>query len=210
MVKGLKPISSLAKLFLFFVVVPGCGNATIGGEKIAYISATENSQYAKTFNDLHLGILYDYNLKLPEADKSWVTLWVEGYKNGKKTVPFHLTELSYGLNPNQVDEGPMGFGIINPQHENVSFFLYSSAASIPPLEVENILNSEGVGASNWGFAIGQEEVGLEPGETKVLGVYRQTGNSIRTYDYQDMNQITQMINEDITVLLLKIKVERMD
>jgi len=208
-VKGHKPISSLAILFLF-LVVSGCGNATIGGEKIAYISATENSQYAKTFNDLHLGILYDYNLKLPEADKSWVTLWVEGYKNGKKTVPFRLTELSYGLNPNQVDEGPMGFGIINPQHENVSFFLYSSAASIPPLEVENILNSEGVGASHWGIAIGQEEVGLEPGETKVLGVYRQAGNSIRTYDYQDMNQITQMINEDITVLLLKIKVERKD
>ncbi|WP_239710773.1 hypothetical protein [Paenibacillus sp. 19GGS1-52] len=145
-------------------------------------------------------------MKLTEADKSWVTLWVEGYKDGKETVPFRLKELSYGLHPDQEAEGPMGFGIINPQFENVSFFFYSPDVSTPPQLVENIL--ERGGASTWDYAIGHEEVGLESGETKVLGVYQQSGNSLRTYDYQDSNEITKMINENKTVLLLKIKVER--
>lgn len=66
-------------------------------------------------------------------------------------------------------------------------------------------------SANWGLAIDDgKEISLEPGETKVLGVYREAGNILRTYDYQDMNHITQMINENITVLLLKIKVERMN
>ncbi|MEF2245141.1 hypothetical protein [Paenibacillus sp. IITD108] len=199
---------SIVKLFVFLIFLAGCSSEPNSGKKIAYISTVKNSQYAKTFSDLHLGVLYDFNLKLTEADKSWVTLWVEGYKNGEETDPFRLKELSYGLHPtNKVVEGPIGFGIINPQSDDdVSFFLYSSGVSVPPQTVGNIL--EGIGATTWGFAIGDEEVALESGETKVLGVYRQSGNSIRTYDYQDINQITQMINEDKTVLLLKIKVEK--
>jgi len=57
--------------------IVGCGNGTISEvEHAAYISVNENSQYEKTFKDLNLGILYDYNLKVNNADKSWVNVWV--------------------------------------------------------------------------------------------------------------------------------------
>lgn len=195
-------------LLISLILLGGCSNEVNSDGVIAQISINKESQYTKTFNDLHLGVLYDFNLKLTEPDKSWVTLWVEGYKHGEKTEPFRLIELSYGMHPtDKVVEGPLGFGMINPQSEEVSFFLYSRGVSAPPQAVENILNLEGGGASAWGYAIDDKEVSLESGETKVLGVYRQTGNSIRTYDYQDVNQVTKMINEDVTVLLLKIKVE---
>ncbi|MZQ83039.1 hypothetical protein GQF01_13075 [Paenibacillus sp. 5J-6] len=195
-------------MFSILFILSGCDNETKNAKKIAYISTTKHSQYAKTFTDLHLGIIYDFNLRLTEADKSWVTLWVEGYENGEKTEPFRLIELSYGLNPTSVSEGPMGLGIINPQMEDFSLFLYSTGASIPPHAIKNILNSKGVGATSWSYAIGDEVEGLEEGETKVLGVYRQAVNSFRTYDYQDTNDVTKMINEDTADLLLKIKVDR--
>lgn len=200
-------IIGLAVSLTFYLLLIGCNKEFSGEEKFAYVSVNNNSQYTKTFDDLHLGIIYDFNLKLTEADKSWVTLWVEGYKNGEKTDPYRLIELSYGLHPEPgVSEGPLGFGIINPHNENTSFFMYSPDASISHHLVEDILNSNG--ASTWGYAIGEEEVVLEPGETKLLAVYRKAGSSLRTYDYQDINQVTQMINEDIAVLLLKIKVEK--
>lgn len=208
MLKRYRAISYLAIMLLFLICL-GCSEKAESEEKIAYISANKDSTYTKTFKDLNLGILYDFNFRLTEADTSWVTFWVEGYQNGEKTDPFRLIELSYGLNPDKLVEGQLGFGIINPRsEENASFFLYSPNVYTTPQSIENLLNSEGVMGSSWDFAIGEEELGLEAEEAKILGVYRETGNSVRTYDYQDMNHITQMINEDKTVLLLKIKVER--
>lgn len=201
--------NSAIVLLLFLLILGGCSNKPISDGKIAHISINENSEYDKTFKELHLGVLYDFNMELTEADKTWVTLWVEGYKNGEKTDPFHLIELSHGMHPSQkIVEGPMGFGMINHQSEKVSFFLFAPDVYGTPKLVEDILNAEGVVASMWEFAIGDETVSLESGETKVLGVYRQTGSTVRSYDYQDSNQLAQMIKEDVTVLLLKIKVER--
>lgn len=201
----------LIMLFSLLILV-GCSNEPIheAEKNIAYISVTENSQYAATFQDLHLGVLYDFHLKLTEADKSWVTLWVEGYKNGEEANPIRLAELSYGMHPDATAEGPLGFGMINSASEEALFFLYSPGASTTPQSVEHILNPDGVDAATWGYAIGDEETGLKSGETKVSGVYRLTGNMIKTYDYQNADNIRRMIEEDISVLLLKIKVEKMN
>lgn len=202
------PLFAVMFLLLF---AAGC-NQQAGREEeegnIAYISVNQNSQYVKTFQDLNLGILYDFHLKLTQADQSWVTIWVEGYQHGKKTDPFRLTELSYGLHPTgEIVEGPMGFGLIRPQSDNTSLFLYSSGASIPPQEANIDLGLKEVGGSSWAYAIGEDTVGLASGETLVLGVYRQVKNSIRTYDYQNEDDVARMISEDVTVLLLKIKVQ---
>ncbi|GGH22105.1 hypothetical protein [Paenibacillus segetis] len=204
-------ISLLVVIFTCLTVI-GCSKepVTSSNEKIAYISIKEDIHYEKTFDELHLGNVYNYHLKLPQADKTWVTIWVEGYKNGEKMEPFHLDELSYGNNPNHVSEGHMGLGLINPESEVPLLFLYSSDASIRPHKIENVLNQEGVGGSVWEYAIGKEEVALESGETRVLGIYRQVKDSFRPYDPEDNNQITQMINEGMTVLVLKIKVELRD
>jgi len=138
-----------------------------------------------------------------------VRIWAEGYKDGE-AIPERLAEISYGLNPNPVSEGPMGFGIMNPRLKNPLLFLYAPSVSSSPREVSDVLNSsEGLGSA-WLYAIGEEEVGLKPGETKVLAVYRQFEERIRTYNYHDEEDIARMINEDTAVVMLKIQVELMD
>jgi len=54
-----------------------------------------------TFEDLNLGILFDFDFTLPNADNSWVNLWVERYIDGEKESQ-RLTQLSYGNSPNEV------------------------------------------------------------------------------------------------------------
>jgi len=191
------------------IFIAGCSGETKSSNKgkIAYVSTNVDSKYQGTFKELNLGVLFDFNLKVPNADRSWVNIWVEGYSNGKAVEPFPLRQLSYGLGPRQVEEGHMGFGIINPNSDEPQLFLYSSGASINPRGIENnfLIKS---GISSWDYAIGSEPVGLEPGEEKVLAVYRQGEEALRTaYDYQDLDSINKMINEDKTVLLLKIKLE---
>ena len=102
----------------------GCNSQDSNNDKIAYISSNTDSEYEKTFNELNLGILFDFDLKLPKADKSWVDIWVEGYSNGEVIEPFPLTHLSYGLSPKELEEGKMGFGVINPNSDQMQFFLY--------------------------------------------------------------------------------------
>ncbi len=143
---------------------------------------------------------------MAKADKSWVTIWVEGYSKGKPVEPFHLIELSSGLSSKEVEEGSMGFGMIDSHNKEKLLFLYSPySGSRLYIDDDNLfVNSR---ASTWDYAIGNEKITLESGQELILGVYRQVEKSLRTYDYQDLDSINQMINEDITVLLLKIKVE---
>lgn len=113
-------------IVLIMVISVGC-NKDISNKdnKIAYISLDAESIYKKTFEELSLGIIFDFNLRLPNADKSWVEIWVEGYSNGEIFDSIPLTELSYGLSPNQIEEGNMGFGIMNLNNDEMQLFLYS-------------------------------------------------------------------------------------
>ena len=198
--------------YLLIICIPiffntGCSRENISSNKAAYISANVDSEYEKTFKDLNLGILFDFNLRVSNANKSWVNIWVEGYSNGKPIEPFPLTQLYYGLSPNQVDEGQMGFGIINHNSDDPQFFLYSSGAKTNPHSIDKKFFIKS-GASSWNYAISSEAIGLEYGEEVILAVYRQGKESLKTgYDYQDSKAINQMINKDTTVLLLKMKVE---
>lgn len=102
-------------------------------------------------------MIWDFNLKLPSADKSWVNIWVEGYSNGEAVEPFPLIELSYGLSPNQVEEGRVGFGIINPNSKEKLLFLYSPDCRIGPCSINNDFFIES-GISGYPYAIGGENV----------------------------------------------------
>lgn len=187
----------------------GCSSEHNNKNEIAYISANTNSEYENTFKELNLGILFDFNFKLLNADKSWVDIWVEGYSNGKIIEPFPLTSLSYGLSPDQVEEGKIGFGIINSSNrKEPQYFLYAPSVGSPPHTIDtNFLIEEGI--SKGDYAISSKTIGLEYGEEKVLAVYRQGKKSLRTgYDYQNLDSIYKMIQKDTTVLLLKIKVQR--
>lgn len=204
----------MGKRFLLVIITAmifnvGCSreNSNSNSNKIAYISSNADSKYENTFKELGLGILFDFNLKLVKADKSWVDIWVEGYSNGEPVEPFPLTQLSYGLSPVEVEEGQMGFGIINPNSNEPLYFLYSAGVRINPMSIQDNFLMKGT-VSSWDYAIGSETIGLEAGEEKILAVYRQGEKALRAgYEYQDVDSINEMIKEDITVLLLKIKVE---
>ncbi len=187
--------------------IVGCSNGPVNEESFATISLNPDSAYEQTFEDLPLGELYNFNLKLAQADQSWVTFWVEGYQYGEQAEPFRLTELSYGKSPDPVVEGSMGFGIINAQDKKKLLFMYAPEVSSVPHEIGELLTADGVRGTSWDYAIGEEEVALAPGETKLLGVYRQVEQSFRTYDYQDQEDLERMIQDDKTVLLLKVKIE---
>ncbi|GAM12252.1 hypothetical protein [Mesobacillus selenatarsenatis] len=189
-------------LILILILGSGCSNSN---DKAATISVNSDSEYVNTFEDLNLGILFDFDFKLPSADTSWVTLWVDRYQNGtKETQP--ITQLSYGNSPNKVDEGSLGFGIINPNSDGPLVFLYGPGVSTQPTIIEEASNTNRL--STWDYTIGEEEVELELGESKILAVYRETeNNSLRTVDLQDEETVKEIIKQDDTVLVLKIKVE---
>ncbi|MFD2043680.1 hypothetical protein ACFSTA_04735 [Ornithinibacillus salinisoli] len=189
-------------ILFFLIITSGCTNSS---DKIATISVNSDSEYVNTFEDLHLGILYDFDFKLPNADKSWVNLWVERYIDGKKDSQ-PLTQLNYGNSPKEVEEGHLGFGMINPNSEDTLVFLYGPGVSSQPSIIEKDYKAEFL--SSWDYAIGDEEVELEFGETTILAAYRESGsNLINTVDLQDEESVKRMIKKDDMVLLLKLKVE---
>lgn len=191
-------------LLLILIVSSGC--ATISGEEKITIEVNSESEYVNTFDDLNLGVLFDFNIKLPNADKSWVNLWVERYIDGElESEP--LTQLSYGNSPNKVQEGHLGFGMINTSsEEDTLVFLYGPSVRTHPEKIEKEAKSGVFRGSE--YAIGNDKVELELGQTKILGIYRETeGSSMRTFDFQDEDSVNQMIQQDDEVLLLKIKVE---
>lgn len=93
-------MSKVSYTFLLMVIIivfaVWCNSESSGADKIAYITVNVDSEYENTFKDLGLGILFDFKLRLTNADKSWVDIWVEGYSNGKAVEPFPLKQLSYG------------------------------------------------------------------------------------------------------------------
>ncbi|HHV07059.1 MAG TPA: hypothetical protein GXX69_02450 [Firmicutes bacterium] len=195
-------VCMLIALLILVSLVSGC--ASEESAKIAYISANENSRYQTTFSELNLGLVRDYRLVLPNADKSWVRIWVDGYHDGEKMGTSPLAELSCGLHPEKNSEGSMGIGIIRTGKKEY-VFLYAPGVSMGPMELDVPLIDSGM--SGWKYAIGNEQIGIEAGKTVVLGAYRHAEQAMRTYDLQDESSIEEMIKEDKTVLLLKIRVD---
>lgn len=184
----------------------GCNSENSSKNTIAYVSENADSEYCNTFKKLQLGTFWDFDLKLMNADESWVTIWVEGYNNGKAVQPAHLIELSYGLNPRKVVEEQMGLGIIN-YNDKPQIFIQSGGAKTEFRSIDTNLISKNI-PSCWDYAIGDKPVDIESGEEIILATYRQNNGPLRAgYDYTDSNSIKQMINENTSVLILKLKVE---
>lgn len=106
-------------IIIIMFISPGCNKGS--KNQVAYISINPNFNYKKTFEDLNLGTIFDFNLKLTNAKKSWVEIWVEGYSNGD-IIQTDLTGISMGAFLNKVEKGSMGFGIINPNRQEMKIF----------------------------------------------------------------------------------------
>ena len=100
------------------LLLAGCANQNQAAE----IEASPESDYVKTFEELSLGRLFDFQFELKQADKRGVKLWVEHYQNRKKKdVP--AVDLIYGEDQNnETAEGHLGFGIITPTNKEPLYF----------------------------------------------------------------------------------------
>ncbi|PJN88942.1 hypothetical protein [Bacillus sp. mrc49] len=191
-------------LLLSLMMISGCTGKD-DKDNIASISVNPDSEYTNTFKKLNLGELYDFDFKLNDADKTWVNVWLERYKDGKKE-PQPLAKLSYGNSPNKVEKGNLGFGMINTNDSRLGF-LYAPHVTAPPQNIDKI-HSDNI-FTGWDYAVGEDKMALKLGETYVLGAYRESdGNSIRTYNLQDENEVKKMISDDKIVFLLKMKIEK--
>ena len=195
----------VCSILVTILIGSGCSKSN---DNKATISINSDSEHVKTFDDLNLGILFDFDFTLPNADQRWVNLWVERYNDGTKESQ-HLTQLSYGNSPNKVDEGSMGFGMINPDSDDTMVFLYGPDVRTQPQIIEK--ESTESRLSTWDSAIGKGKVKLNLGETKILAVYRETENgSLHSVDLQNEENVKEIIEQDDTVLVLKIKIEEKD
>ncbi|KWW21298.1 hypothetical protein AS888_17040 [Peribacillus simplex] len=191
-------------LIVSLMIISGCTGQD-NKDSIASISVNSDSEYTNTFKKLNVGELYDFDFKLNEADKTWVNVWMERYKDGKKE-PQPFAKLSYGNSPNKVEEGNVGFGMINTNDSRL-VFLYAPHVTAPPQNIDKI-HSDHV-FTGWDYAVGEDKMTLKLGETYVLGAYRESdGNSIRTYNLLDENEVKKMISDDKIVFLLKMKIEK--
>lgn len=206
LVNSLKSLLSFSIMFTTILLISGC--AQNKNPKDPTIALNSDTDYHKTFEKLNLGYISDFDFHLPDADKRWVNIWVERYIDGVKD-PEPLTQLSYGNSPNKVDEGSLGFGMINPYDEDTLVFLYAPGVSINPsiIEKENRTDS----MSSWKNAIGEDKVALKIGEPIILAAYRQTEkDSISSIDFQNEESINRIIKEDNIVMFLKIVIEESD
>jgi hypothetical protein len=171
--------------------------------KVAEIEPAPESEYAKTFEELSVGILFDFQFELQNADQRGVKLWVERYQDGKKD-DYPAVDLVYGKSPNEKDEGHLGFGIINSNTNKPLYFLYAPGVNLEPQNHSGASTVERSMAT-WDYAFKDKKVSLTLDEEKVLAAYRSTtSNEMRMVDLSDPNDVKKMIQEDSEVLLLKI------
>lgn len=190
------------------LLISACSGAVPMDQSIATVWPNQSSEYEKTFQELHLGLLFDFDLKLSQADQSWVSLWFEGYRNGEPAGEVPFQSLSFGHFPQARHEGRLGFGLIGHQSQNPLLILYSSGASLNPTGLNEDF-FEPMDLSTWDYAIGPGERNLGWGEEVILAVYRKGTDGMRSgYDYQNKEEVSQMIKDDEMVLLMKMKVEK--
>jgi hypothetical protein len=204
----LKQNKSIRLLLLFFLIllITSCTKKTIDEDIAGSISIDERSKYQETFDELRIGKIFNYNFHWHKANESWVNVWLEGYRNGHLIEPNPLNGMKYGMSPNEEVKGKLGFGLIDSNEEPLVFY-YSNETHINPSMVqENLFLNEGI--SLWDYGI-NDEIQLKYGEEKILAVYRENKNTIRTgYDYQDDEVIEDVIKNNETVLFFKIKIEK--
>lgn len=189
-----------------FVLLLGCNTSKEDSEIIALIKPEIDSVNESSFNTFRLGTLFDYHLELPQANKSWVTLWVEGYNKGKEVEASPLITLSYGHSPNKTTEGAMGLGIMEGPNHKKQLFLYAPGVGAGLIEIDEIFND--TGATMRGKTTGDKLTKLKSGEVKTLAIWTLSKTmSMQTFDMTDEEQLHNTTQTDESVLLLKIKVE---
>ncbi|MCR8843479.1 hypothetical protein NQ117_07265 [Paenibacillus sp. SC116] len=195
-------------LFAIIMLLSGCSlfeGDTEDKNEIAVIHADDS--YAATFKELGIGKVGNYKLKLHRADRSWVDIWVEGYKKGKK-IDEPIAALSYGRSPHETYEGRVGLAWIYGANNKDMIKLYTESSSAGMVAIDQFIGDKSeLGRTGWEYTMGEEGVSLQSGETALIGSFRMNKGSIRSgYEGTHPEAVQEMIQSNDTVMLLKIKV----
>lgn len=188
-------------ILIFLLVGASCHHS---GDAVATIKVNTNSKYVDTFEELNLGVLFDYHFNWLKADETWVNLWVERYEQGNPE-PEIVDQLIFGLSPNKTEKGNIGFGMIDPSNNTPSVFLYAPGVSNKPTSIERFHQDDGI--MGWEDTIADDTLELQLGETYILAILRESPNNLKFYNYENDMEIEKMLNETRGVLLLKIKID---
>ncbi|MBD8498603.1 hypothetical protein [Paenibacillus arenosi] len=200
----------LAMITLLSGMLSSCGlfnEHTADKDEIAVIDVDKSHDHAATFKALWIGKVGTYSLKLHRADRSWVDIWVEGYKKGKK-LEQPLLALSYGRYPHETYDGKVGLVWIYGANNKDMIKLYSESSSVGMVAIDQFIGDKSeAGRTGWEYTLGEDGLSLKPGETALIGSFRMNKGSLRTgYDWNDPEAVQEMIQSNDTVMLLKIKV----
>lgn len=189
-------------LFLIIAVVAMLTACTATTNEEITIKPLEDSEYRRTFQELHLGYIWDFNFTLPQANQRTVQLWVEKYSDGQRDENFEAS-LQYGMSPSDFEEGHIGAGLMDG--EAFSLFLYAPSVKAKPQAIEN-LNLD-TGMYTWEYAF-QEKQALQLNTEYIIGTFRHSlKDTMRSgYDLSNEEEVQQLLHDDTNVLLLKIKV----
>ncbi|WP_107841538.1 hypothetical protein [Metasolibacillus meyeri] len=192
-----KLLCSIVMLSVFTIMT-----ACAAPSKDITIKPLEDSDYVHTFQELHLGHIWDFDFYLPKADQRTVQLWVEKYSDGQKDEQFEVG-LSYGMSPSKAEKGHIGFGLLDG--DTRSLFFYAPGVKGKPQTLENLRLDEGMSTGQYAFT---KEQKLELNTEYIVGAYRQSlNNSMRSgYDFTSAEEVQQLIDDDTNVLLFKIKI----
>lgn len=208
LILNIKYKSAVILIIAFILIFTfGCNDVSKDDKTRAYISQSKNSDYEKTFNELKIGRIFDYEYKLVNADKTSVQGWLEVYEKGKMTDD-NIGGFKYIFRTSEKgEEGNLGFGAIESANGNSSIFFYSPSFTMTPYNIEYNFNKD-QGINSWANAIKDQTLSIEKGQEVILAVYREIkGNELIEYNYQNTDSIEKIIKKDNKVILFKFKID---
>lgn len=189
------------------LLLTSCAKTEGENHDIAILSPYKDRSHAESIKLAGLGHLLDYQIQLPRANESWIQVWIEGYVDGKQVQEDPIWGLSFGHSPLAKETGPLGVGFI-PFEDSVLVYGYGLGARLSPTRLPDEY-SVAIKNANLAYAATEEDaIRLQAGESRIIGTYWQmkVGESLRSADFSNEEDVMAFTQEHSVVLLVKIQV----
>ncbi|MFG6115803.1 hypothetical protein ACGTN9_11470 [Halobacillus sp. MO56] len=197
----MKKIYGLWAGIILLVLAAGCAKAE--SDEVT-IQKNPESDYQKTFQDLALGELNEYEIQFPKDADLEGEIFVEVYENG--VMQENTSSLSLDWEEKE-QEGTFGVGYVTSPMEEPSMLLFSQSGTLRTQQLEETKWKE-LSIRGWQDAVNGDELTLKHGKEYILGAYKgTTGNETRMYDLTAEEELEEMLNEHELVLLFKIRID---
>ncbi|MHA7964724.1 hypothetical protein ACX93W_11310 [Paenibacillus sp. CAU 1782] len=193
------------------LLLASCAKTENDDNAIAILSPNKDLPHAESIKVAGLGHLLDYQIQLPRANESWLRVWLEGYVDGKRVQEDPIWEMSFGNSPFANENGPLGVGFI-PFEDSVLVYGYGPSGKLLPNRLPDEY-SVAINNANLAYAATEDNViRLQPDESRIIGTYWQmkVGESLRSADFLDEEDVMAFTREHSVVLLIKAQVTERD